>query len=90
MVGIVCYFRSSPHQKHKYANLLCVVIFNKEAVHCPHAGDCYCKQYGMCDRRDCDKEGCPGQYHLPKYSNLPQGWPMIGWDGEDRHWSGEL
>ncbi|OAA74545.1 hypothetical protein LEL_08126 [Akanthomyces lecanii RCEF 1005] len=66
------------------------IIFNKEAVHCPHAGDCYCKQYGMCDRRDCDKESCPGQYHLPKYSNLPQGWPMIGWDGEDRHWSGEL
>ncbi|EJP66748.1 uncharacterized protein BBA_04041 [Beauveria bassiana ARSEF 2860] len=66
------------------------VIFNKEPVHCPHAGECYCKQYGMCDRRDCDNEGCAGQYDLPKYSNLPEGWPMFGWDGEDRHWSGEL
>jgi hypothetical protein len=66
------------------------VIFDKEPVHCPHAGECYCKQYGMCDRRDCDNEGCAGQYDLPKYSNLPEGWPMFGWNGEDRHWSGEL
>ncbi|KAJ2967980.1 hypothetical protein NQ176_g9403 [Zarea fungicola] len=66
------------------------IIFNKESVHCPHAGECFCKQYGMCHRLDCDQKQCPGQYHLPKYSNLPHGWPMFGWKGEDRHWSGEL
>ncbi|KAJ6783236.1 hypothetical protein PWT90_01154 [Aphanocladium album] len=66
------------------------IIFNKEAVHCPHAGDCYCKQYGICHRLDCDENGCPGQYNPPQYSTLPKGWPMLGWDGEDRHWSGEL
>ncbi|KAJ3482342.1 hypothetical protein NLG97_g7594 [Lecanicillium saksenae] len=66
------------------------IMFNKEPVHCPHAGDCYCKQYGMCHRLDCGEESCPGQYDLPRYSTLPKGWPVLGWDGEDRHWSGEL
>ncbi|XWW97544.1 hypothetical protein V2A60_005528 [Cordyceps javanica] len=63
------------------------IIFNKKAVHCPNAADCYCLQYGMCDKADCDEHGCPGQYIVPKYANLPDGWPMLGWDGEDRHWS---
>lgn len=67
-----------------------IVMFNKDSVHCPHAGDCYCKQYGMCHRPDCDEEQCPGQYDLPRYATLPKGWPMFGWDGEDRHWHGEL
>lgn len=69
------------------ANLVSVVIFGKKAVHCPDAGACYCKSYGMCDMK-CDERGCDGHYTLPRFSTLPQGWPKLGWDGEDRHWSG--
>ncbi|KAM5472951.1 hypothetical protein MauCBS54593_002664 [Microsporum audouinii] len=64
------------------------IIFGKEAIHCPNAGTCYCKMYGLCDM-NCDEQHCEGQYTLPKYSNLPHGWPKIGWNGEDRHWSGQ-
>ncbi|KDB20777.1 hypothetical protein H109_07250 [Trichophyton interdigitale MR816] len=63
------------------------LIFGKEAVHCPDAGMCYCEAYGLCDM-DCNVARCVGQYTLPRYSTLPQGWPKVGWNGEDRHWSG--
>jgi len=58
-------------------------------VHCPNAGDCYCKNYGMCNMK-CEEDKCDGQYTLPPYASLPNGWPMLGWNGEDRHWSGPL
>lgn len=64
-----------------------IVIFGKDAVHCPHAGECYCQNYGMCDMK-CDEEKCNGQYALPPYSTLPKGWPRIGWKNEDRQWDG--
>jgi hypothetical protein len=65
------------------------IIFGKEAVHCPAAGECYCRLYGLCDMR-CDQDKCDGQYKLPPFSTLPEGWPKIGWDKEDRHWEGDL
>ena len=63
------------------------MIFGKESVHCPSAADCYCKTYGLCGM-DCDRDKCSGQYTLPPYSTLPQGWPKIGWDNEHRAWDG--
>lgn len=66
-----------------------VVMFGKPAVHCPDPATCYCKLYGLCDLK-CKKDGCESQYTLPKYATLPKGWPKIGWDGEDRHWKGDL
>lgn len=83
-------WHSKYHKPDYRAILTITVIFSKESVHCPHAGDCYCKQYGMCHRIDCTEEQCPGQYLLPKYAALPKGWPQFGWNGEDRHWDGEL
>ncbi|KAI5308327.1 hypothetical protein KEM55_005996, partial [Ascosphaera atra] len=62
------------------------MIFGKEAVHCPPAGECYCKQFGLCDLV-CDDPWnmtCEGRYILPPYSTLPEGWPVIGWVGEVR------
>ncbi|CAM1505157.1 Fc.00g107940.m01.CDS01 [Cosmosporella sp. VM-42] len=63
------------------------VIFGKESVHCPHAGECYCQTYGLCDMK-CEENGCDNQYLLPPYATLPKGWPQLGWKGEDRGWSG--
>ncbi|VUC20656.1 unnamed protein product [Clonostachys rosea] len=63
------------------------MIFGKKAVHCPAAGQCYCRLYGLCDL-DCEQDECEGQYYLPPFSTLPRGWPMIGWNKEDRNWHG--
>lgn len=59
-------------------------------MYCPSAADCYCKVYGMCDLPNCEEGECDGQYDLPPYSTLPQGWPLVGWDGEERLFSGPL
>lgn len=66
-----------------------VVIFGLNAVYCPDAGDCYCKLYGMCDLR-CDEAGCDGRYTLPPYSTLPEDWPLTGWEGEARNFTGPI
>ncbi|KAG8207305.1 hypothetical protein GTR04_5318 [Trichophyton interdigitale] len=63
------------------------IMFGKKAIHCPNASTCYCKMYGLC-HMTCQSKRCDGQYSLPKYTDLPKGWPKIGWDNEDRHWSG--
>lgn len=65
------------------ANLFTSVIFGKQPVHCPYAEDCYCKLYGMCGL-ECGAGSCTGQYELPDYSELPVGWPYIGWDEKPR------
>ncbi|KAI1379087.1 hypothetical protein F4677DRAFT_410501 [Hypoxylon crocopeplum] len=66
------------------------IIFGKDAVDCPSAAQCYCNLYGLCDL-DCTSEGdCPDRYQLPPYSTLPQGWPLVGWDGNPRDFSGPL
>ncbi|KAK2799981.1 hypothetical protein FQN51_006410 [Onygenales sp. PD_10] len=60
------------------------IIFGKNPVHCPSAQECYCKVYGRCDL-SCKNTGtCEGRYYMPPYSNLPKGWPEIGWDGKPR------
>ncbi|KAL2213152.1 hypothetical protein CC79DRAFT_1391123 [Sarocladium strictum] len=64
------------------------MIFGKKAVHCPDAGDCYCKLYGLCDL-ECRNDKCEGQYILPPFATLPKGWPKIGWQKEDRPWDGQ-
>lgn len=59
-----------------------VVIFGKDAVHCPNAQQCYCDVYGLCGL-ECETDGvCAGQYTLPRYSVMPDGWPDYGWDGK--------
>jgi hypothetical protein len=57
------------------------MIFGKDAVHCPVAEQCYCDVYGLCGL-SCETEGvCPGQYTLPRFSAMPDGWPDYDWEG---------
>ncbi|KAL2152155.1 hypothetical protein VTH82DRAFT_5339 [Thermothelomyces myriococcoides] len=63
------------------------IIFGKDAVFCPSAAECYCNLYGMCDLK-CDEGTCEGRYSLPKFANLPEGWPRVGWAGEKRKFNG--
>ncbi|KAL2006898.1 hypothetical protein VTN00DRAFT_9566 [Thermoascus crustaceus] len=66
------------------------MIFGQDSVYCPSAGDCYCNVYGLCDL-NCEKDDhCEGQYTLPPFATLPDGWPRIGWQGEERNFSGPL
>lgn len=62
-------------------------MFGKKAVHCPNAAECYCNNYGMCNMK-CENDKCDGQYVLPPFSTLPEGWPRLGWKGEERGWQG--
>ncbi|KAH8697776.1 hypothetical protein BGW36DRAFT_174966 [Talaromyces proteolyticus] len=57
------------------------VIFGMDPIHCPDARACYCNVWGLCNL-DCSQEECEDRYMLPPFSNLPEGWPYIGWDGE--------
>ncbi|KAI0487755.1 hypothetical protein F4859DRAFT_510323 [Xylaria cf. heliscus] len=65
------------------------IIFGKEAVHCPSAAECYCNVFGLCDI-PCEDDACAGRYTLPPYSTLPTGWPLVGWDQEERNFTGPL
>ncbi|KAI1773945.1 hypothetical protein F4818DRAFT_442701 [Hypoxylon cercidicola] len=65
------------------------IIFGADAYHCPSAGECYCKVFGLCDLA-CTDSSCDGRYILPPYSNLPEGWPRLGWDHEDRGYTESL
>ena len=62
-------------------------MFGKDNVYCPNAGECYCKVYGLCNLR-CDANQCDHRYVLPKVATLPSGWPAVGWEGEERDFSG--
>ncbi|KAK3347112.1 hypothetical protein B0T25DRAFT_553661 [Lasiosphaeria hispida] len=64
------------------------LIFGKQAFHCPKAGECYCKMYGLCNL-SCNKDLCSGRYAVPP-SPLPLGWPLVGFDDELRNFSGPL
>ncbi|KAK8154561.1 hypothetical protein IWX90DRAFT_57766 [Phyllosticta citrichinensis] len=66
------------------------IFFGKDAVYCPVAKDCYCKVFGLCSLNCTGPGGCQGQYTLPPYSNLPEGWPLVGWDLQPRNRSVEL
>lgn len=57
------------------------MIFGMEPVHCPNAAECYCNIFGLCDL-SCNEAECEGRYMLPRWSNLPQGWPYTGWNGQ--------
>jgi len=65
------------------------ILFGQEAVFCPSAEACYCKVFGHCNI-NCTDSACDGRYALPKYSQLPDGWPLIGFDGEQRNYTGSL
>lgn len=65
------------------------IIFGKDAYHCPSAGECYCKVFGLCDLT-CSNSSCDDRYVLPSSSTLPEGWPRLGWDHEDRGYTGSL
>lgn len=69
---------------------LLIVIFGKEAVHCPSAAECYCNVFGLCDMLLCKNDSCEGRYTLPPYSTLPLGWPLVGWEQEERNFTGPL
>ncbi|GAP86670.1 hypothetical protein SAMD00023353_2000600 [Rosellinia necatrix] len=68
------------------------IIFGKEAVHCPPAASCYCNVFGLCDLEpSCrDDSSCDGRYVLPPFSSLPKGWPLVGWQHEERNFTGPL
>lgn len=38
----------------------------------------------------CTEGGCEGRYTLPKLATLPDQWPVLGWEGEDRNFTGPL
>ena len=59
------------------------IVFGKEPVFCPEAGECYCKLFGLCDL-ECEQDHCENRYVLPQYSSLPVDWPNIDWDGSLR------
>ncbi|OCK80577.1 hypothetical protein K432DRAFT_392938 [Lepidopterella palustris CBS 459.81] len=61
------------------------MIFGKESVHCPSAEECYCKVFGLCNLECKERGSCTGRYILPPFSTLPEGWPVIGWQGEPRN-----
>ncbi|RYP26119.1 hypothetical protein DL767_008159 [Monosporascus sp. MG133] len=65
------------------------IIFGKEAVHCPSAQECYCKTFGICDSA-CSEGACDGRYTLPPHSTLPEDWPRVGWENEERNFTGPL
>ncbi|KAI8950093.1 hypothetical protein F4801DRAFT_550303 [Xylaria longipes] len=65
------------------------IIFGKEAVHCPSAAECYCNVFGLCDI-PCNDDSCSGRYTLPPFSSLPKGWPLVGWEQEQRNFTGPL
>ncbi|ORY13181.1 hypothetical protein BCR34DRAFT_275690 [Clohesyomyces aquaticus] len=60
------------------------LIFGKGPVHCPTAEECYCKTFGRCGLQCPESGSCEGRYVLPKFSTLPDGWPLRGWGGEQR------
>ncbi|EME44144.1 hypothetical protein DOTSEDRAFT_71833 [Dothistroma septosporum NZE10] len=42
---------------------------------CPTAQECYCRLYGRCNLRNCDRPGrCQGQYVIPPDYRLPKDW----------------
>jgi len=57
------------------------IIFGKPPIHCPTAKDCYCRVFGLCNLNCPEPNDCRDRYALPPFSNLPDGWPHIGWDG---------
>lgn len=65
------------------------IIFGKESVYCPSASECYCKVFGLCNL-DCSDGTCDGRWNFPPYSTLPDGWPLVGWEGEARNFTGPL
>ena len=64
------------------------VILDQPPVACPHAGECFCKKFGMCDL-DCTEHSCAKRYWF-KFGELPDSWPDQGpgTDGwPERHWA---
>ncbi|KAF1814680.1 hypothetical protein P152DRAFT_393442 [Eremomyces bilateralis CBS 781.70] len=59
------------------------MIFGKPPVHCPDAETCYCELFGLCNITCDSPSSCEGRYTLPPFSTIPEGWPEIGWNGED-------
>jgi hypothetical protein len=39
----------------------------------------------------CTEDSCGVErYTLPPFSTLPEGWPVVGWDKEQRNFTGPL
>lgn len=51
-------------------------ILGQPPVDCPHAGDCFCEKFGMCDLR-CEDYGCEKTYFF-HFGELPENWPEEG------------
>ncbi|EAT82159.1 hypothetical protein HBH56_106600 [Parastagonospora nodorum] len=64
------------------------MIFGKPPVHCPSEKECYCKTFGLCNLTCNGDRDCQGRYTLPPFSSLPDGWPYVGWNREDRERAG--
>ncbi|KAK7980371.1 hypothetical protein PG989_012828 [Apiospora arundinis] len=67
------------------------IIFGKASVHCPSTEACYFNLWGLCgDGVTCTEGSCEGRYTLPGVATLPDHWPLLGWQGEDRNFTGPL
>ena len=68
------------------------IIFGKEEIWCPDEEQGYCEVFGRCEGGGKVRvKGEGGQedrwvdrYVLPPFSVLPDGWPYVGWNGEER------
>lgn len=68
------------HESGRVFEYMWHIIFGKAPVYCPDAGECYCRLFGLCELK-CEQGYCDGRYSLPSYTNLPEGWPYVDWDG---------
>jgi hypothetical protein len=53
------------------------IIFGMPAVDCQDAGECFCQTFGLCNLT-CTDSACEKRYRLPKYAQIPAGWPGVG------------
>ncbi|RYP19188.1 hypothetical protein DL765_003503 [Monosporascus sp. GIB2] len=51
-------------------------ILGQPPVDCPHAGECFCQKFGMCDLK-CEDYGCEKTYFF-NFGELPDNWPEEG------------
>lgn len=61
-----------------------IVIMGMPPRYCPPAKECYCKAFGACELKCPSAARCEKRYVLPKYADIPEGWPERG--GGENGW----
>ena len=52
------------------------IILGQPPIACPHAAECFCQKFGLCDL-SCEDYGCEKRYWF-KFGELPDNWPNEG------------